>query len=297
MNDFRLEVFLSVARHLSFTKASQELHISQPAISKHIGELEHYYGIQLFIRKQNKIELSHPGKVFQMHAEELHQKYRALAYQMSQLTQNHRGKLTIGASTTIAQYVLPAIMAKFKKEYPEIELSLISENSEHIEKLVANGGVDFGLVEGASHNPAFKYSQFIEDELVLVTAPANAAQEEVSIETLTQLPIVVREDGSGTLEVLDKLLKKHHIKISNLNVFMQLGSSEAIKRFVRAGNGYAIISIAAIMEELKRDELTIVEIENVNIKREFSFIMNKGAQDKLVEQFIHFAKCNYNQKL
>ncbi len=289
MNDFRLEVFLSVARNLSFTKASNELFISQPAISKHIGELESIYGIQLFERANNRIELTQDGRIFLKYAEDIHNKYRELQYEMSLLSNKNRGILKIGASTTISQYLLPAILSKFKSEYPDIQLSLISGNSEYIENLISNHVVDLGIVEGINQKREYKYTLLEEDELVLVKATKYVTKEEVTLQELTQLPLVVREDGSGTLEVIYKLLKDQGIKATDLNIIMRLGSSESIKRFIVDGNSYAIISIAAIIDELKRNELSIIDIKDVNIKRDFSFITNNGSQDKLVEKFIQFA--------
>ena len=305
MNDFRIEVFLSVARNLSFTKASKELYVSQPAISKHIGELESSYGVALFERANNKIKLTDAGKVFYEYAKDICQKYRELEFEISLLCNENRGKLSIGASTTIAQYVLPVIISKYKQKYPQIELSVISGNTEYVEALVANKDVDLGIVEGATHKREFRYSTLLKDELVLIRScngqqfnnDANVFKDEVSISEFKTLPLVLREEGSGTLEVIKKRLKLQNVKIVDLNVIMRLGSSEAIKRYVMAGGSYAIISIAAVVDELRRNELTVVDIEGVDLPREFSFITNSGSQSKIVEDFVVFAGERYNGKL
>ena len=298
MNDFRLVVFLSVARNLSFTKASNELYISQPAISKHISEIESLYGIQLFERTNNKVSLTLQGHTFLKFAEEIHRQYQELEFEMNLSTQNHTGKLTIGASTTIAQYLLPSIMSKFMNCFPEIKLSLVTGNTEQIENLILDHKIDLGIIEGASHKKEFKYSLFAKDELVLVSSTTNSNHsEEVSIEELKDLPILLRESGSGTLEVIQKHLKSRGVKLTDLNIIMQLGSTEAIKRFVMTGESYAIISIAAVADELRRGELTVVEIDGVRIEREFSFITLNGSQSRLVDQFMQFALDTYNSKL
>ena len=295
MNDFRLVVFLSVARNLSFTKASNELYISQPAISKHISEIESLYGIQLFERTNNKVSLTLQGQTFLKFAEEIHRQYQELEFEMNLSTQNHTGKLTIGASTTIAQYLLPSIMSKFMNCFPEIKLSLVTGNTEQIENLILDHKIDLGIIEGASHKKEFKYSLFAKDELVLVSSTTNSNHsEEVSIEELKDLPILLRESGSGTLEVIQKHLKSRSVKLTDLNIIMQLGSTEAIKRFVMTGESYAIISIAAVADELRRGELTVVEIDGVRIEREFSFITLNGSQSRLVDQFMQFALDTYN---
>jgi len=296
MNDFRIVVFLSVARNLSFTKASNELYISQPAISKHISEIENLYGIQLFERANNKVSLTIQGHTFLKFAEEIHRQYGELEFEMNLLTQNHTGKLTIGASTTIAQYLLPMIMSKFMSRFPDIKLFLVTGNTEYIENLILDHKIDMGIVEGASHKKEFKYSLFAQDELVLITS-SNNKKEEVSLDELKTLPIVLRESGSGTLEVIQKLLKSRGIKLTDLNIVMQLGSTEAIKRFVMTGETYAIISIAAVVDELRRGELTVVEIDEIRIEREFSFITLSGSQNRLVDQFMQFALATYNEML
>ena len=297
MNDFRLVVFLSVVRNLSFTKAANELHISQPAISKHINEIESLYGIQLFDRVNNKVHLTAQGRKFLTFAEEINRQYRELEFEMNILTQSHSGELIIGASTTIAQYLLPEIMSKFTNRFPDIKLFIMTGNTEYIETLILDHKIDIGIVEGISQKKEFKYSLFARDELVLVTSTKNKSQEEVSLAELKTLPIVLREGGSGTLEVISKFLKSREIKLTDLNVIMQLGSTEAIKRFVIAGHSYAIVSIAAVVDELRRGDLTVVEVGEVRIDREFSFITLSGSQNRLVDNFKQFALTTYNEML
>ena len=297
MNDFRIVVFLSVARNLSFTKASNELYISQPAISNHINEIENLYGIQLFERINNKVVLTSQGQVFLQFAEEIHRQYRELEFEMNLLTQKDTGKLMIGASTTIAQYLLPIIMSKFMSSFPDIKLFLITGNTEYIERLILDHKVDMGIVEGVSHKKEFKYALFAQDELVLVTSTKHKTREEISFDELKTLPIVLRESGSGTLEVIQKLLKSRGLKLTDLNVVVQLGSTEAIKRFVIAGDSYAIVSVSAVVDELRRGELTVVEIVETRIEREFSFIRLCGSKNRLVDKFMQFAITTYNKML
>ncbi len=296
MNDFRIQVFLSVIKHLSFTKASKELLISQPAISKHITELENKYGVQLFERSNNRVVPTKEALLFRKYAQEIDAKYRNLEYEMNALSHTDNGKLVLGASTTIAQYVLPYIISAYKKQHPNIELSLITGNTEQIETLIAEKNIDLGIVEGASHKREFNYSLFSHDELVLVASPKWMKEEEIKSTELLSLPLILREEGSGTLEVIKNMLNSHSIKISNLNIVMRLGNSEAIKRYVATGDACAFMSIAAITDELKRNQLKVVEIEDVEMKREFSFITNSGDHNRLVDKFINFA-IHYNKKL
>ncbi len=287
MNDFRIEVFLSVAKHLSFTKTANELLISQPAISKHIKELELGYGVQLFARINNQVILTEEGGRFRDYAESISHAYRELRVEMSAMSGRNSGSLSIGASTTIAQYILPTIIAQFKEQNPDIEISLTTGNSEHIENLTANNITDLGLVEGITHKKDFRYTHLLRDELVVVQSSKSQSRSEIGVEELRTIPLVLRERGSGTLEVLGAKLKEVGIPISALNIVMRLGSSEAIKRYIMAGNCYAIISVAAIVDELRAGTLSIVDVEGLKIEREFAFIQKSGSQDRLSELFIN----------
>lgn len=148
MSDFRLRVFSSVAKNLSFTKASQELFISQPAITKHIQELETMYQTRLFERMGNKILLTDAGRLLLEHCEKILEDYGRLEYEMNLLRNEHTGELRLGASTTIAQYVLPPLLARFIEKFPQVSLSLFSGNSSEVEKALQEHRIDLALVEG-----------------------------------------------------------------------------------------------------------------------------------------------------
>ncbi len=293
--DFRLRVFVAVAQNLSFTKAAQELNISQPAISKHIQELEAMYGVQLFERVGNKIKLTAGGNVFLKHAISIIESYRGLELDMSLHSGKYSGVLRIGASTTIAQYLLPKLIAKFLNRFPDIRFTMLSGNSEQIEQDLSAHRIDVGLIEGDSHHVGFRYIPIAKDELVLVTSTRNNVKDEISVEELKTLPLVVREDGSGTLEVMGKALARHGIKLSEMNIMLKLGSTESIKSFlINCTFSYAIISIAALTDELKQDKLKVIEINGMTMEREFSFVTHQGAQNELSDRFVNFVD---NEKL
>ena len=232
--DFRLKVFHSVACNLSFTKASRELYISQPAISKHIHELEVQYKTPLFERVGSRIKLTRAGELLLSHTNLLLSAYRQLDFEMNLLTNNFSGELRLGASTTISQYVLPPILSSFIKKFPDIRVSLLNGNSRNIEQALWEGKITLGMVEGSTRQNTLHYSPFMKDELVVVTHTGSkfAHFDELTLEQLRSLPLVLRENGSGTLEVLETALTTHQIKLSQLNVLMQLGSTESIKLFL-----------------------------------------------------------------
>ena len=215
MTDFRLKVFRSVAQNLSFTKASKELFVSQPAITKHIQELESIYQTRLFERRGNVIALTGAGKLLLEHCEKILDDYKRLEYDMHLLRGEYVGELKMGASTTIAQYVLPPLLADYISKFENVTLSLISGNSSEIETLVLENRIDLGLVEGISKNPMLRYTPFISDELVAVvrTDCCLPIGEALKPRQLLDFPLALRERGSGTLEVIEKALEKHNIKL------------------------------------------------------------------------------------
>lgn len=296
--DFRLRVFVTVAEKLSFTKAAKELFVSQPAISKHISELESIYKVELFERQGGKIVLTNEGEMFLRHARAILEKYDELACEMELLSGKFSGEIRLGASTTIAQYLIAPLLADFISRFPSVKVTLMTGNSQQIEHALEEHRIDLGLVEGDSHKPNLKYSHFADDELVLVTSAQNPCGESFSVlPELISLPLVLRENGSGTLQVIEKALSRHNVKINNLNILLQIGSTEGIKQFLESSeNSYAILSIISVLRELKNNRLKVVDIDGLDIRREFSFVYRQGAGNERIEKFINFALLWYSGK-
>lgn len=298
MGDFRLKVFQSVAKNLSFTKASQELFISQPAITKHVQELETAYQTRLFDRQGSKISLTESGKLLLEHCERILEDYKRLEYEMHLLHNEYTGELKLGASTTIAQYVLPAMLGGFIGKFPEVSLSLMNGNSREIEVALQEHRIDLELVEGVFRLPNLKYTTFLEDELVAVirTNSKLPVGEEITPEELLDLPLVLRERGSGTLDVFERALQQHNIKLSSLKVLMYLGSTESIKLFLEHTDCLGIVSVRSIGRELYSGQLRVVEIKSMPMQREFSFAQPQGQESGLAQVFMQFA-IHHNHKL
>jgi len=291
MFDFRLQVFHKVAKRLSFTKAAEELFITQPAVTKHIREIEQQYKVQLFDRSSNGIALTDAGNLLLQHTEKIFEIYRNIEFELNGLKRQYKGKLRIGASTTMAQYILPPLLANFQNKYKDVKISLFTENTRQIEKALAQKEIDLGIIEGRSKNKSFKYTQFIKDEIVLV-ASANhlkTKRSSLKIEELPKLPLLLREHGSGTLEVLSDALKKAGIKMSQLQVEMRMNSSESIKRYLCNSNCMAFLSIHSILKELESRELSIIDVKGLNIGRYFYMILPYGEADGLSNLFMNFA--------
>ncbi|MDD2791686.1 MAG: LysR family transcriptional regulator [Sediminibacterium sp.] len=292
MFDFRLQVFHTVALRLSFTKAAAELYITQPAVTKHIREIETHFKLQLFERKGTRIKLTPAGETLLTYTEELFSVYRNLEFEMNSFTQRHSGKLRIGASTTVAQYVLPPVLAAFHQKFTDIKVSLITNNTEQIEQALQNKSIDLGIIEGQSKNTLFRYTEFIKDEIVLV-ANANhplAKKQLIKPEELLKIPLLLREPGSGTLEVLAHALKPLGIKISQLQKEMQLGSTESMKLYLLNSNAMAFLSVHSILKELQNKACTIIDVKGLSIQRNFNFIQLHGQPETLPDLFMKFAR-------
>ncbi|MVN21723.1 LysR substrate-binding domain-containing protein [Mucilaginibacter arboris] len=298
MADFRLEVFYTVAKRLSFTKAATELFITQPAITKHIRELEEQYKTKLFERNGNKIKLSLTGELLLKHTEDIFAVYRRIDFDLHDLTQHNQGLLRMGASTTIAQYVIAPLLAGFKEKFAAIQLSLINGNTEQIEKALLAREIELGLIEGRSKNQEISYHEFIKDEIVLVCSKNHPWAKKASIKTasLKEVRLVLREQGSGTLEVIDYAFKSLGLSIADLNVEIHLGNAETIKSYLLHTNCMAFLSVHAVAKELQNGELRIIDVEGLTIERKFYMIRLQGKAEGLVEIFMRFAKHYHNLK-
>lgn len=297
MSDFRLKVFQSVAKNLSFTKASQELFVSQPAITKHVQELETTYQTRLFDRQGSRICLTESGKLLLEHCERILEDYKRLEYEMHLLHNEYTGELKLGASTTIAQYVLPPLLGNFISKFPQVSLSLMNGNTRDIEIALQEHRIDLGLVEGVFRLPNLKYTNFLEDELVAVirTGSNLSVEEEITPEELMKMPLVLRERGSGTLDVFERALQQHNIKLSSLQVLMYLGSTESIKLFLEHTDCLGIVSVRSITRELYSGKLRVVEIKGMPMNRDFSFAQPQGQESGLAQLFMQFAMHHNSQ--
>ena len=289
--DFRLQVFHTVARRLNFTKAAKELFISQPAVTRHIHELEQHFKVKLFERNGTRIRLAPAGKRLLQHTETLFALYRNLEFDMSTLTQRFSGRLILGGSMTTAPYIIPPILADFHRRYSDVQVNLVSGNTQQIEQSLQQEEIDLGIVEGHSRNPAIRYSEFMKDEIVLVSNPTHplAKRSAIRPDELLKIPLLLREPGSGTLEVLGHALKGVGIKLSQLQKEMQLSSTEIIKSYLLHAPCMAFLSVHAVLKELKNNECTIIDVKGLNIERNFYFARLQGEAQALPELFMRFA--------
>lgn len=298
MRDFRLKVFQAVAAHLSFTKAAAELFITQPAVTRHIRELEEELGVSLFERKANRVQLTQAGEILLAHAGRVADIYKQIDFDINQLRQRFAGALQLGASTTIGQYVLPPVLAGFYKTYPDVKLSLLNGNTQQIETALLDKKIELGFVEGKTRNTQLRYTTFLEDEMVIVahTRQPLATNSSLTVQQLASMPLVLRERGSGSLEVVEHALSAHGIRLDSMNMVMHLGSTEGIKSFLRHTNCLGIVSVAALQPELSRGEFKIIPVKGLTIPRTFYFVHLQGKPSGLSATFLQFIRKRYNRK-
>ncbi len=295
--DFRLLVFKKVADNLSFTKASKALYISQPAVTRHINELEKQYEKALFHRLGNKISLTEEGELFLEYTNKILVLYQELESNFQHFNKIFPKQITIGASTTIAQYLLPTLLYKLNQKYPDTDFELLNANSEDIESLLIDQKLHLGFTEGSATNPSIHYETFVKDEIVLVTKSDNttlANTDEINLNQLKSIPLVLREKGSGTRKIIEQHLEINHIQAKDLKIDLVLGSSESIKNYILHSNSFSFISIHSIAEELRSKKFRIIDIKGVDIQRVFYFATLHGVHTKAINSLKTFFKSEYN---
>ena len=291
----RHEIFIEVATNLSFSRASEVLFISQPAISKHIKALEIFYKTTLFERKGNAIQLSQGGTLLLKRLKEAKKIQNELEFEMSILKDRlkAKGQLKLGASTTVALYIIPKILSAFHQKYPEVKISLLNRNTDTIVKALTDQDIDIGIVEGKKKNSSIQYLPFATDEVIAVCSAKSpiAKKRSLTIQEIKNYPVVLREQGSGTLTALKYNLEKNGVKLSELNVNVRLAGTEALKNFLREDNCLGFLPKGSVLKELKDGDLVTVKIENFQIIRNFFFIQRHGTQNnELSKAFIRFCK-------
>lgn len=280
-----------MAKHLSYTKAAQELFISQPAISKNIQALEDELGVRLFNRNGNSIELTTAGELAFSYSNDIDRLVQNLTFELGKISDIQTGSLRIGASSTISQYLIPPVIADFKESYPEISISLVSGNTSEINTSLDNESIDVGITEGHRRLINFDYIPFKDDEIGFISHKSSFGNisETLSKENFAELPLVIRETGSGTREVFEKELEQIGLTLSDLNILMSLGSTESIKSFLPNTKAVGVFSTSAIRSS-ERSQFTISRLKEYTIQRKFRFIVKQGSAHKLAKEFIRFCR-------
>lgn len=297
MADRRLQVFHTVARLLSFTKAAESLHMTQPAVTFQVRQLEEYFNTRLFDRTHNRISLTDAGARVYGYADRIFELYSEMENAVREMTGEISGSLTIGASTTIAEYMLPALLGDFRARYPDVSIHLKVSNTDGIVSMVENNTIDLGVVEAPVSNKNLVVEQCRRDQLVAIVPPRHpkAKNRSITLHELLEYPFICREEGSGTREVIGEYVSESSDCHVGLNIAMELGSPEAVKGAVEAGMGISIVSRATIQKELRLATLVAIELDPP-LERPFSFVHQKQKfRVRVMEELLEFAR-GYCQK-
>jgi DNA-binding transcriptional LysR family regulator len=302
MISFKHQIFLEVARQKNFTRASEVLFLSQPAITKNIQSLEQEYECKLFERHGKKAELTPIGKVLYQKLEKVEAIQEQAAFEMSLLKGEleAKGMLKLGASTTVALYIVPAIISAFHKQYPQVQISLLNRNSNNVLDALLQKIINIGIIEGPKNSKEVIYKPFVSDKVIAVCNSKSrlANRKTLSIADLPNIPIALREKGSGTLEALTQELLKHGIALTDLQVKVRLGGTEALKNFLLESDALGFLPERAVAKEVKNKELTVIKIKGLEIVRTFYFLERKGESlNALSKRFIQLALTMYNPTL
>lgn len=292
MADRRLQVFHAVARHLSFTKAAEALLMTQPAVTFQIKQLEDQYNVRLFERGHGRISLTPAGEMVLEYADQILGLTDELEARLGDMTGLMRGTLVIGASTTIAEFMLPSVLGEFNALYPQVKPRLIVGNSELIQNRVAEHGVDIGLVESVTTANGLLAESCSPDELVVICAPDYplAGRQQITPEELLDYEYIAREPGSGTRETVEQYFRTAGFSPDQLKTLMELGSPEALKGVVMSGLGFSIVSRAVAKREVQQKRLITVTL-SPRLHRTLMFVYPKDKfRSKMLTTFVDFAK-------
>ena len=278
MNFRKLKIFFETAKCLNMTKVAKSMYISQPSISQAIAELESDLDVKLFDRIGKRLYLTHDGEVYFEYSRRILNLYEEANSIIRSSKEGQKGKIIIGASTTIGIYILPKLIKEFNELHKNIEISLIIENTQLIEELIIENKVDIALVEGYVKSNELEVFDIGKDELVFISNPNNPIflKDKITLKDLENENFIMRESGSGTREIIENYLIKQGC---NYNVYMELGNTEAIVKVVETGLGIACVSCKAIEKRINDGLIKEIKIDDIKVNRDLYLIYHK---DKLV---------------
>ena len=275
MDIHQLRVFASVFKNKSFSKASEELYLTQPTVSDHVKSLEEELNCKLFDRLGRTIIPTKEAEALYSHAIELIEKANNIKDLIGQFKKEISGELIIGASTIPGTYLIPSIMAKFRKIYPSISFQILISDSRGIVEKISRHELLIGIVGAKLANSQITYTPFLEDELIVVSSPALTKNKQLTLKELMKLPMVLREEGSGTRRETEKILEDKGVSLEDIKIAGIFGSTDAIKQAVKAGLGVSILSRLSVKDELKYGIFKEIKLSDIQMKRKFYIVTHK----------------------
>ncbi len=286
----KLEIFYCVAEKLNMTTVSKGLHISQPAISQMIKEMEEELGVRLFNRLGKRLYLTDEGELFKTYSRRMMNLYQEFERVLEEKKDLKTGKLKLGASSTIGVYLMPQLIKKFIKELPDIDISLKIGNTKDIANMIVKNEIDFAFVESEVDMDEIKSEEIWNDELLIITHPEHRWGENLEIDEseLKSEKFILREEGSGTRKIFEAAMKNNHIKYRES---FTLGNTEAIKEIIMTGLGISCLSKLTVRKELAEGKLKGYKLKNFEIVRGFNLIHHKDKHlSPLMKEFIRMGK-------
>jgi DNA-binding transcriptional LysR family regulator len=287
MDIHKLRVFTSVFKNRSFSKASEALHLTQPTISNHIKALEDEFACKLFDRMGRTIIPTKEAEVLYSQSAEIIEKADALKEALGQLKKETTGELVIGASTIPGVYLMPRIMTEFQKKFPAISFQILIADSGGIIDSISKHELPLGIVGAKLGNDQIDYTPFVEDELIVVSAPLKTEKSSMTLKELVALPMVFREEGSGTRREVEKFLESEGISFDHMKIAGIFGSTDAVKQAVKAGLGVSILSKFSVADELEHKLLEEIKLTDIHMKRNFYIVTHmKRTLPRLYDLFL-----------
>lgn len=276
MLDFRMETFLTVCRYMNFTRASEKLNITQPAVSQHIRFLEKHYNTKLFRYEGKKLRLTGAGEILRNASLTMMHDEQSMQNEMQETEKE--AEIRFGATRTIGDSVMGSVLEKYLARYPQARIHMEVENTHDLLVRLDEGRIDFALVEGFFKKSEYDFQIFSREKYIAVCSPDYVFQNTPDcIEKLFQERLLLREGGSGTREVLERCLEAHNLSVQDFDKRMEVGSMQTIKELTKAGCGITFLYEVAVREELKSGMLRKIPLRDFQVSHEFTFIWRRGS--------------------
>jgi DNA-binding transcriptional LysR family regulator len=291
MDLWQLNIFCKVIEHKSFSKAGKAVHLSQPTISSHIKDLEDHFDCRLIDRLSKEAIPTKAGELLYSYAKRILALRDETETALAEYNGKIRGRLVIGGSTIPGTYLMPQLIGDFKGTYPDVIVSLVIGDTDHIIERILSGSLELGIVGAKAETQKIIQKKLLEDEMRLIV-PADhrwAGDHHVSLKQLVTEPFIIRERGSGTLKSLHQSLLGHGNSIEDLKIIAELGSTQAICQGIKAGAGVSIISTLAVAEDLQAGKFRALEVDGLDLKRNFYLTRHRyRSPSPLSEAFVKF---------
>ena len=291
MDLHQIEIFCTLIKLRSFSKAAEALYLTQPTVSGHIKNLEQELGVKLLDRLGKQVMPTATGDILFRYGQELLALREHAQEEISSLSGRLSGLLKIGGSTIPGAYILPPLLGAFKKQIPTASIHLIIDDTMKIAQAVLNGDLHLGVVGAPPDDPRLESHPYLRDELVVAVPATHAWAKKTVImpDALRGTPFILRETGSGTRRIMEERLGNAGISIADLNTIAVMGSSDAVRQSIKGGLGVSILSIRAIQDDISAKRLSAVRLKGIPMERSFAVILRKGkSRSPLCQAFLDY---------